>query len=70
MKQAIKKWYEGKHVPFKNDPNSSVFVVSAGFYERHWTARFARWAVDFYLREWKWVLGTAGAIVVFLFFRK
>lgn len=29
----------------------------------HWTARLARWAIDFYMREWKWVLGAAATVI-------
>lgn len=70
MKQAIKKWYEGEYVPFKNDPNSGVVFINAGHFERHWTARFIRWAIDFYMREWKWVLGALAAIFSLVFLGK
>lgn len=62
MMSKIQKWYEGKFTPYENDPNSRVFVMGWS-YERHWTARIARVLVDFYLREWKWIWGTAFAIV-------
>lgn len=69
MKQIIKRWYEGEYVPHENDPGSPVVFLNGGHYRRHWTARFARWAIDFYIREWKWTLGTIGAVIAFLFFR-
>jgi hypothetical protein len=62
MKEKIKRWYEGEFIPYKNDPNSPVFFVG-GDTKRHWTARLARWAVEFYLREWKWTLGAAAAVI-------
>jgi hypothetical protein len=67
MQQVIKKWYEGEFDPARNDPHTSFWMV--GSVRRHWTARLARWAIDFYMREWKWVLGTAGAVIVFFFFK-
>jgi hypothetical protein len=59
--KSIRDWYQGKFVVYENDPNSSVFVVG-GDYERHWSARAARIMVEFYLREWKWILATLLAL--------
>jgi hypothetical protein len=54
MKEKIKRWYEGEYIPFKNDPGSGVFIFG-GHSKRHWTATATatRWAVEFYMREWK-----------------
>jgi hypothetical protein len=68
MREKIKRWYDGKFVPYENDPNSRVFV--GGGIERHWTTNLARWAVSFYMREWKWTLGALAAVVSVIFFRK
>lgn len=68
MKQAIKKWYEGEFEPARNDPQASFWMV--GSVRRHWTARFARWAIDFYMREWKWVLGAVATVAGALVFKK
>jgi len=56
--ERIRKWYEGKWVPYENPPNSSVVIIG-GDYERHWTAEVARTLVTFYLSHWKWLLGFA-----------
>jgi hypothetical protein len=69
MKQKIKRWYEGEFVPYKNDPNSALFFVGGGT-KRHWTANLARRFVDFYMREWKWTLGAAAAIISFIFLKR
>jgi hypothetical protein len=61
MLSKIKAWYGGKFTPYENDPNSSV-VILGWDYERHWTSKVAHVVVEFYLREWKWVWGTAFAI--------
>ena len=62
MIKKIQKWYDGEYRMFENDTNSSV-VILAGWYERHWTARICRIIVEFYLREWKWIIGTSIAVV-------
>lgn len=56
LKEKIRNWYEGRYIPYENDPNSSVVIVG-GYYERHWTAKFARILVSFYLEHWKWLWG-------------
>jgi hypothetical protein len=33
-----------------------------GFYERHWTARLTTWLIEFWLRDWKWIIGTLIAL--------
>jgi hypothetical protein len=70
MKDKIKSWYEGEFVPYKNDAESALFFATGGKYKRHWTANLARWAVSFYMREWKWTLGAVAAVIGALVFRK
>lgn len=62
---SIKRWYEGetKMDEFKNDPNSSVFVMPLIYTEYHWTARIARSIVGFYFQHWKWLWPTAGTVL-------
>jgi hypothetical protein len=62
MRKTFLKWWEGEYVPPKNDPNSPLHFVM-GSYKRHWTASAARRAVQFYMREWKWTLGAAAAVI-------
>lgn len=66
MFAKIKAWYEGKFTPYESDPNSRIFILGWD-YERHWTAKTARVLVEFYLREWKWIIGTAIATVAVVF---
>lgn len=61
LQEKFSTWYEGKYVPYENDPNSSI-VMFGGDYERHWTANFARSLVAFYLDHWKWVWGFAVSV--------
>lgn len=64
--KRVRDWYRGKYVPYENDPNSALLVLG-GSYRRHWTSKLVHAAVDFYLAEWKWIIGTSIALwVVYL----
>lgn len=69
MREAIKKWWEGEYVLHKDDAYSAVVFIG-GIDKRHWTANLARWALAFYLREWKWVWGVVGTVIGALLFKK
>ncbi|MDP9559948.1 UNVERIFIED_ORG: hypothetical protein J2740_001118 [Rhizobium nepotum] len=62
LKEILADWYQGKYVPYENDPRSSVFIVGGG-YERHWTALAARKLVEFWFTHWQWTIGTVLALV-------
>jgi len=62
LRERIKRWYVGEYVPPENDPSSGVFFVM-GHDERHWTSRLTHVAVDFYLKEWRWLLPFLVAVV-------
>jgi hypothetical protein len=64
FRSAVHHWYEGKFVPYENDPNSGL-VFLGGDHERHWTARVARVLSAFWLKEWKWIVGVAVAPLIF-----
>jgi hypothetical protein len=55
MRRQIIEWYRGKYKPRENDPYSPLVFVG-GSYKRHWTSRVAHVLVDFYLREWRWIM--------------
>ncbi|KJC57522.1 hypothetical protein UP10_28490 [Bradyrhizobium sp. LTSPM299] len=59
----LKRWWEGERVLSQNDPNSAVVFMSLGSYRRHWSSRAAHWAIEFYMREWKWTLGAVAAVI-------
>ncbi len=69
MLAKVRMWYQGKYVPYRNDPDS-ILVFMNGNYHRHWTAVVANTVADFWLREWKWIIGTTiavtGLVVAFL----
>lgn len=58
----IRSWYDGKSVPYENEPGSG-FAVIGDRVERSHSARAARVIVEFWLRHWKWCIGTAIAVV-------
>jgi hypothetical protein len=61
LRDFIHDWYEGEFVPFQNEPTSPIYFV--GRWERRsLTARLCRVLVEFYQREWKWIIGTGIAI--------
>ena len=59
---AIRRWYEGELLP----PDDSVPFRCLLRYNQHLSSRIARIFVEFYLKEWKWLLpflvGLIGAI--------
>ena len=56
----LSSWWHGE-VKTYDSPNL------IGIYtERHWTSNLAHTLVDFYLKHWQWVWGTALAIVAIL----
>lgn len=68
LSKRVRQWWDGEYVPPPpNDPNSPIVFLSLGHYRRHWTSRTAHAVVDFYLREWRWLLpflvGVAAALI-------
>ena len=51
LRSAVRNWYEGKYVPYENDPRSTLVFIG-GDHERHWTARVVRVLVEF----WQWIV--------------
>ena len=58
LKQKIATWYQGTYVP---EPPGSPFLM--GSYQRHWSSRMLHMCIDFYLKEWKWLLPFVVAVV-------
>jgi hypothetical protein len=53
----IFKWYEGEFVPYKNETNSPLYFVG-GHQKGAPSARLARWLIEFWLKDWKWIIPT------------
>jgi hypothetical protein len=62
MRRKIKTWWNGTFIP---EPTGSPLLY--GDYSRHWTSKLAHFIVDFYLRNWQWVWGTALVVLGFIF---
>lgn len=65
MFHCIRRWYEGeaKVRTYPNDPSSALYIFPSPYAEYHWTAKFARALVVFYLEHWKWIWTTVIAVV-------
>ncbi|VXB72303.1 conserved hypothetical protein [Luteimonas sp. 9C] len=63
MFRALKEWYKGKTVETGGYNAPGILTLPKRHIEYHWTARFARSLVGFYLKHWQWVWGSAIAIV-------
>lgn len=59
LKVKITDWYQGTYVP---EPPGSPFRM--GSYQQHWTSRLLHVCIDFYLKEWKWLLVFVVSLVV------
>jgi len=58
LKEKIAVWYQGVYVP---EPPGSPLLM--GHYRRHWSSRALHACVEFYLKEWKWLLPFLVAVV-------
>ena len=63
MIERLHRWWEGKYVPPDNEPNSGVFILQ-GHYERHWTARWAQVAWNYFKEHHRWIIGLLFALLV------
>ena len=61
---AIANWYRGKYIPPpENDPDSPIFIISAGHYEQPLLAKIIGAVWSFNLRHWQWTLSTIIAVI-------
>ncbi|HLW91019.1 MAG TPA: hypothetical protein VKS78_06945 [Roseiarcus sp.] len=61
MWERLKNWYRGEYVSHQNDP-SSALVFIGGRYKQPLAARMLNVVFDFYLKNWRWCIGTMIAI--------
>jgi hypothetical protein len=63
----IKDWYRGEYVPPpEDDPDSSIVIVSLGYYEQPPLAKFLAMIGRFWLSHWQWIIGTVLAVVAII----
>jgi len=60
--ERIRKWYDGELPPDDNDPFSPIIFISLNK-RRHWTSRAIHQLLSFCQMEWKWIIGTAIALM-------
>jgi hypothetical protein len=66
LREKFIDWYQGEYIPPDNSGNSGlVFLI--GHYKRHWSSRLVHTLVEFYLKEWKWLLPFLVALVALFF---
>jgi hypothetical protein len=53
MLKFIKQWYHGEEY---NISTPVLQIIPGIRYKRHWSSRFVHVLVEFYLKEWKWLL--------------
>lgn len=58
LREKIKRWWDGETKPY-NIPG-----VIGIYTERHWTSEKAHSVVDFYFRNWQWIIGIIITIVL------
>lgn len=65
QRKRFTEWYKGKYVPPPpNDPNSSVFIIFPGHYQKSAAAKVLTWLVAFWLDHWKWIITIGSAIII------
>ena len=52
MLKFIKRWYHGEEYNI----SSPILPIPSVRYKRHWSSRLVHILVEFYLKEWKWLL--------------
>jgi hypothetical protein len=62
MIEWVRDWYRGEYVPPDN-PRESMVVLLIEQYRRHWTSRALHRFVEFYSREWRWLLPFIVAVI-------
>jgi hypothetical protein len=66
VRDTISAWYEGEHVPWKNEPHSNLVFVNSGDLRRHWTASVAHVLSKFWIKHWQWIVGVVIAIAALI----
>jgi len=59
--EIIKKWWEGEYIDSPNDDSSIVILLGRQKYPL--IRRILTILTEFYLKHWKWIIGTAIAVI-------
>ena len=66
--KAIKKWYHGQYLP--HPPVSSyhcdlpIEQITQGYFKRPAIIRFLIYIKHFWIKNWKWIIGTIVPIIL------
>lgn len=63
-KQRFDDWYRGPWISPPKDDNA--FIIRLGRHKPSRTARALRAIVEFWMRDWKWIIGTVLAIAAII----
>ncbi len=61
MIKFIKRWYQGEYYSLSNQG-----IFPGNRYKRHWSSRLAHTLIEFYLKEWKWLLPFIVSLIAIL----
>lgn len=62
MKEILRKWWRGTDVAIETDKYGNL-PPGVELFNRHWTAKLARVARDFWLQHWQWCFYATFSIV-------
>ena len=60
VRAMIQRWWQGRYVP----PDPHPTLVFVGHYERHWTARWAQVAWEYFKEHHRWIIGLLIGLLV------
>lgn len=66
MFSRIKTWWCGKLGPTLNDPSAPYVIIGPGHYDRPWPAKVWLHVAKFWSIHWKWIIGTAIALIALI----
>ncbi len=71
MIEYLKNWYRGRYIPPSNNKSDSGIVfISAGHYEKYFLAKILSVCINFWLKNWQFIVGTLVAIFIAIFYGK
>jgi hypothetical protein len=61
--KKITDWYRGEYIPIETDESKGIPIVSGGYYQQPPLAKTLGLIGGWFVREWKWVVGTFLALL-------
>lgn len=63
--EKLTAWYRGEYIPIEADFEQGIVIASGGYYKQPPLAKFLASLGGWFIREWKWVVGTALGLLGF-----